>query len=107
MKEITTITPDGVNYIDEEGNPQFIDFESCSQNYVKQMEKGRESSFTEEDRSFWQRGKFVGRRHTWSEPPNIAFYTEPRIYFEFPTRDDVWKVASLIKTAGWRTTDGE
>ena len=107
MKEITHITPDGVHYVDDAGNPQFIDFATCSQNYVMSMAKSRGSSFTDEDRAFWQRGKFVARRHTWSEPPNIVFYTEPPIYFEFPTRDDVWKVASQIKRAGWRTNDGE
>jgi len=107
MKEITNITSDGINYVDEEGNQQFIDFESCSQNYVMRMEKIRGSSFTDEDRAFWQRGKFVGLRVTFRQPPALELYTEPRIYFEFPTSDDVWKVASMIKKVGWKTNDGE
>jgi hypothetical protein len=107
LKEITNISSEGITYLDEEGNSQFFDFETCSQNYVMRMEKIRGSGFTDEDRAFWRKGKFVGVRLTFRQAPAIEFYTEPRIYFEFPTSDDVWKVASRIKEAGWRSSDGE
>lgn len=107
VKEIVNVTSNGVNYLDEEGKQKFIDFETCSQNYVMRMKKSQGSSFTDEDIAFWQRGKFVGVRGTFRQPPAIEFYTEPRIYFEFPTVNDVWKVVSRIKEAGWRTNDGE
>ena len=107
VKEISNITAKGITYIDEDGNSQFIDFETCSQNYVMRMEKIRGSGFTDEDRELWQKMKFVGVRVTFRRPPAVEFYTEPRIYFEFPTSDDVWKVASKIKEVGWKMNDGE
>ncbi len=107
MKEITNVTSDGVHYIDEAGNPQFIDFVTCLQNYIKRLEKSHGSDITDEDRAFWQEAKYVGVRVTFREPPIIEFYTEPRIYFEFPIKDDLYKVASMIKKAGWRTNDGD
>lgn len=85
-KEITSVTAEGINYIDEEGNSQFIDFETCHQNYVTRMGKIRGSKFTDEDKAFWQRAKYVGVRYALSDPPALEFYTEPRIYFEFSTR---------------------
>jgi hypothetical protein len=104
MSEIVTITPKGVHYFDDEGNLQFIDFETCLQNYMMRWER---PDITDETRAFWRERKYVGLRVTFRQPPAIEFYTEPRIYFEFPTADDVWKVASMIKKAGWRTNDGE
>jgi hypothetical protein len=107
MRKITNITSEGVTYTDEEGNEQFIDFKVCLQNYIKTKEKNRGSSVTDEDREFWQKAKYVGVRYTFSEPPNIQFYTDPRIFFEFPIKDDLYDVAYKIKKAGWRTNDGD
>jgi hypothetical protein len=104
MKEITSVTPTGIHYIDEEGNSQFIDFETCLQNYMMRWER---PDITDEDRAFWQEAKYVGVRLSFREPRLIEFYTEPRIYFEFPTKDDFYEVLSMIKKAGWRTNDGE
>lgn len=107
MKEIINVTLEGVNYLDEKGIQQFIDFETCHQNYIIDRKKSLRSHYTDEEKEFWQRGKFVGVRVTFRQPPAIEFYTEPRIYFEFPTIDEVWKIASRIKEVGWRTNDGE
>lgn len=107
MKEITNITPGGVHYIDEDGNPQFIDFETCQQNNILDIKANRGDQWTDNDKVFWQKAKYVGLRVTFRQPPAIEFYTKPRIYFEFSTRVDVWKVVSKIKEVGWRINDGE
>jgi len=108
MKQITNISSKGITYTDEDNNSQFIDFEVCSQNFVKNMENRLGANkFTDQDREFWQKAKYVGLRVTFRQPPAIEFYTTPRIYFEFPTADDVRRVAYMIKKVGWRTNDGE
>jgi hypothetical protein len=104
MKEITNVTSEGLTYIDDEGNPRFIDFETCLQNYMVRWEK---DGITDEAKAFWRKVKNVGIRFSFREPPLIVFYTEPRVYFEFPTKADFYKVLSMIKRAGWRTNDGE
>ena len=107
MKEITNITSDGINYVDEEGNQQFIDFQSCHQNNLMDREKRLGGKYTDEEREFWQRAKYVGVRFALSDPPTIEFYTVSRIRFEFPTKDRLYEVLVGIKKAGWRTNDGE
>lgn len=107
MKEITNITPDGINYVDEEGNQQFIDFESCHQNNLLDIEKRLGAKYTEEEKEFWQRAKYVGVRYALSDPPTVVFYTIPPTEFEFPTRDRLSEVLVGVKKAGWRTRDGE
>ena len=107
MKEITNVTSDGVTYIDEEGNQQFIDFESCHQNNLRAKEQRMGSNYTDEEKEFWQKAKYVGVRFALSDPPAIEFYTVPRIHFEFPTRESLTEVLMGIKKAGWRTNDGE
>lgn len=107
MKEITNITPDGIHYMDEEGNSQFIDFATCHQNYVMSLQKSMRSRFTDERKEFYKTWKSVGVRHPFGIPPTIWFYSEPPVKFEFPTQESCWKVLGGIKKAGWRTTDGD
>lgn len=107
MKEITKITQDGIDYIDDEGNQQFIDFEVCFQNNLKEKEKSTGSRNPEERRKLYQRMKYVGVRYTFGEPPSIVFYTVPPTEFKFPTLDELYEVAYGIKKMGWKTNDGE
>ena len=107
MREITKITPDGVHYIDDEDNSQFIDFATCQQNNIMNLKKSMGSRWTEKDEDFYQRAKYVGVRYALSDPPHLAFYTKQLIMFEFPTRESLGKVLYGVKKAGWRTNDGE
>ncbi len=107
MKEITNIIHKGVHYVDDDGNPQFIDFETCQQNNVLAKKAWRETVWTDDDEVFWQKTKYVGLRVTFREPPAIEFYTKPRTFFEFQTRDDLWEIVSKIKEVGWRINDGD
>lgn len=107
MKEITSITSDGISYSDDEGNLQYIDFKSCHQNFLIDEEKTWGSDYTEDRKEFYQASKYVGIRLTFRVPPAIEFYTVPRTNLEFPTRERLYEVAYKIKKAGWRTRDGE
>jgi spore coat polysaccharide biosynthesis predicted glycosyltransferase SpsG len=107
MNEITNITPDGIAYIDEEGNQQFIDFDSCHRNNLKDIEKSLGSIYADEEKEFWESAKYVGVRYALSDPPAVVFYTIPPIKFEFPTRESLSEVLVKVKKAGWRTNDGE
>jgi hypothetical protein len=106
-KDITSITPQGVTYIDAAGQQQFIDFKTCHKNQMAWMERTSGAEYTDERSEFYQQAKYVGRRYALSDPPALEFYTIPRIMFEFPTRDDLSDVLVQIKKAGWRTNDGD
>ena len=107
MKEITTITPNGIHYIDEEGNPQFLDFETCYQNFLMDMRKRMGVQYMGEHIEFYKTHKSVGFRHAFRKPLLLWFYTVPPTEFEFPTEESFWEIVSWIKKAGYRTTDGE
>jgi hypothetical protein len=107
MKEITNITSEGIYYIDEEGNAQFIDFAICHQNYVMSIQKSMGSRFTEKDKEFYKTWKSVGVRHPFGTPPTIWFYSDPPVKFEFHTQETCLGILGRIKKAGWRTTDGD
>ena len=107
MKEIVEVTLNGINYLDEEGNQKFIDFESCHQNNLMDIKKRLDSQYIDEKKEFWEKAKYVGVRFALSDPPAIEFYTVPRIHFVFSTRVSLYEVLVAIKKAGWRTNDGE
>jgi hypothetical protein len=104
MKKIMTITSKTIHYLDDEGNSQFIEFETCHQNNIRDVEQRMGDVFNKE---FWQKAKYVGRRFAHKDPPSLVFYTIPPIEFEFPTREHFSMVLSGIKKAGWRTNNGE
>lgn len=106
MKEITGISSEGIIYIDENDNEQFIDFAICSKNYVMNWADSVGFEDNEAQEEFSKRHKYVGFRVTFTSPA-IVFYTNPRIRFEFPTVEKFYEVAYAIKKAGWRTNDGD
>ena len=65
------------------------------------------SRFTDDDKTFYEKLKRVGIRLTFRVPPAIEFYTIPRIYFEFSTREELWEIVKRIEQLGWRIGDGE
>lgn len=107
LKEITKITTDGIHYVDEAGNQQFIDFETCYQNNLMEIQKREGSNYTDEEKEFWQEMKYVGVRFALTDPPAVWFYTVPLTKFEFSTIDALSEVLVGVKKAGWRTRDGE
>ena len=64
LKEITNITSEGINYVDEEDNQQFIDFETCYQNNLVDLEKRMGSQIFEKRKELYYEMKYVGVRYT-------------------------------------------
>ncbi|MCQ3930886.1 MAG: hypothetical protein DPW16_10550 [Chloroflexi bacterium] len=89
-KNIREVTSKGVSYIDDDGQEQFIDFETCYQNYLKSFEDHeyieniRQQSKDDAELQKWlERRKAwreVGVRNIlqppWADGPYIEFYTE-------------------------------
>jgi hypothetical protein len=117
---IKHITPEGITYLDDEGNEQFIDFAACYANYVKQKtspeywERIKQlNNFTDAD---WERYvqriksfKEIGNRNVlempWADGPYIEFHTDPPIRFKFDTQEEYRKVISAIRHTDWITFD--
>jgi hypothetical protein len=97
-KQIIAITHDGLSFLDNHGNEQWIDFAECYQNYL------RESLAPPVER--W---KQVGVRNIltppWADGPFIEFHTDPPIRFQFETEEDFYKARKTIEAGGWSTMD--
>jgi lipopolysaccharide biosynthesis glycosyltransferase len=107
MKQIANITPNGISYLDDEGNPQFLNFENCYQNFLMETQKQMGSRYTDKVKEFYKTWKSVGVRHPFDKPPVIVFFTTPPTEFEFPTSEKLGEVEYIIRKFGYRTTDGE
>lgn len=119
-KQIQEITAAGILYRDDAGQVQFINFESCYQNYLRRVtspeyvERIRQlNNFDDEalqksiERS--KAWKEIGTRNVleppWAEGPFIEFHTEPRVRFKFISVEEFRTVNEAIWGAGWQTTD--
>ena len=108
MKEIKSVTEKGIEYVDETGNPGFIDFELCLQQFLAYQEEQLGSRYDDEwkqfDREEW---KTVGVRRAFAKPPFIEFFTTPPTTFEFSDENEFYELLYKMKKAGWRTIDGD
>ncbi|MEO8609527.1 MAG: hypothetical protein ABI690_16670 [Chloroflexota bacterium] len=114
-KNIIEITSEGLTYMDENGERQFIDFAACYQRYADQwsepvyLKKFKEANPTRSDEELeasieWMRKhKEVGGRDF--TVPFIEFYTDPPTKFYFASRDEYDKVVYLVRKAKWRLFD--
>ena len=116
---------DGIVYVDNEGNEQFIDFEVCYQNYLKRRLSPQEiESYKELNNKTdsdvpayidglkkWRRiadrnilGDGIGNGEYGS--PYFEFYTQPRVRIEFENQDKLWEMRhKLEREFRWRTFD--
>jgi hypothetical protein len=114
-KNIIEITSEGLTYVDENGERQFIDFAVCYQRYldkwndpthVKRFKAANSTNSEAELEASLKRiraHKEIGRRDF--SVPYIEFYTEPPTRFYFSNRDEFYKVRYLVTKAGWKTFD--
>lgn len=119
---IQRITAEGLFYLDENDQEQFIDFAAChelwfakalqrleldkSREQNPKMMKVRDMSIDHHIRNkttytYVADGSLLG--FTSSGLPGLRFYTDPPTIFEFETRDDFDRVKSLIEDIGWKT----
>ena len=115
-KQIKDITPEGITYLDDNGNEQFIDFAVCYANFVKEVTSPehweiikKSNNYTDEAWDNYRQGierwKRVGQRDFVAHPPYIEFLSDPIIRFEFETMDEFYQVEGRVRKLGWRTMD--
>jgi hypothetical protein len=117
---IQRVTQQKLEYIDDAGRSQQIDFETCRNNDVERTNtrnKDRRPGHLFIDSP--QTWKYVATRNVMGEPPweldlyknepYIEFYTQPPTRFVFAAseegHDDYCLLRSLIEQVGWLTFD--
>ncbi len=117
--QILEIIPNGIIYIDENGNEGFIDLVECYHNYLKRqlapeyIEKVRHLNHWGDDEKKLERyikqvkeRKEVGKRGLLEDPPFICFYTEPPVCFEFDSFEEAKSIEIQVwEAGGWHTFD--
>jgi len=114
-KNIIEVNDEGILYLDEHGQKQFINFAACYQRYLDKWNdpdhikgfKEINQFFSDEElekalqvmREYREIG---GRDFT---VPYIEFYTDPPTRFTFSNSDEFRKVQYLARKAGWETFD--
>jgi hypothetical protein len=106
MKVIKSITPNGLNYIDEAGIDKFVDFKECNENWI-QYRKRSENLNDEKVESIRRNDKCVGQRDICARPHFIEFFTRPFTRFEFEdaAEETFVQLKNDIISAGWSTFD--
>ncbi|MBZ0289270.1 MAG: hypothetical protein K8I30_16745 [Anaerolineae bacterium] len=113
---IKDITSEGITYLDDDGNEQFIDFAACFANYMQKVtspeycERMKQlNNWSQEDwEAYLQRmrnWKRVGQRDFGAKPPYVEFLTDPVIRFEFETMDEFYQVSGRVRKVRWNTMD--
>lgn len=114
------LTAQGISYLDDEDDEQFIDFQQCYENHladmasdsvwqvVKELNK-KTDVYRDEYIQRLRNAKQIGDRNIltfpWEDGPYIEFYTIPPIRFKFGSVDEWSTILNGIRRAGWRTFD--
>lgn len=114
-KAILELTSEGLAYVDENANRQFIDFEVCNLRYVEQwkdpvrrsrfneINSGRTEQELEAVINRLKASKEIGSRDVTTT--SIAFHTDPPAHFTFSNREEYDRIVYLIRKAGWHLFD--
>ncbi|HEX2621086.1 MAG TPA: hypothetical protein VHL11_13085, partial [Phototrophicaceae bacterium] len=73
-KRIISVTCDGIDYIDEQGNPQYVDFQRCYDAWLVRENSRTDPYYDGQIDPEWRE---VGHRDLLDNPPYIEFYTDP------------------------------
>ena len=90
---IKNVTELGLEYIDENGNPKFIDFKICRQNSVEILNSPE----------FVAVRSIIG--YPYGTAPYIEFFTEPLTKFVFNRKEIFRGLHMQMKETGWLTFD--
>lgn len=124
-QQVKEVRQDGIVYIDDAGDEQFIDFELCYQNYLKQQlsPESIESYKALNNKTDDDVPEHIERTKNWraiadrnvlgddfmsgaNNPPYFEFYTKPRVRIEFKNRERLNLMRALIESKfRWRTSD--
>lgn len=115
-KNIIEITSEGLLYLNEDEEKQFIDFAGCYQRYLDRLnDPDNERRFREGNPAFNDEELDASLKRIKAKKEvgwrdfsllYIEFYTEPPIRFDFSNLDEFHRVKGLVRKAGWRTFDG-
>lgn len=105
---IHQVTSERVEYAFEAGQPEAIDLDECTRNWVQMFEKDRENIVvltTEEEVRFWN-SACVGMRDATADRPWVTFMTEPPLRLEFEDYDALYsELLDSLAAIGKRTFD--
>ena len=109
---IKNVTELGLEYIDENGNPKFIDFKICCQNsgkFFTYPEYVPVRNIIGEPCQDELRCQYVAVRNIIGDPcgtaPYMEFLTEPLTKFVFNRKENFRELRWLIEEKGWLTFD--
>ena len=125
--QISSITKEGIHYIDDAGNAGFIDFHSCYLNYlhprltyewymrIKELNPSMNISLKSYIARFTL-SKTIGSRNSWgyigsydsykgTGKPYLTFYTEPVTMIEFDDKANFWNALATIGRRTWHIWD--
>jgi predicted RNA-binding protein with RPS1 domain len=109
---IKNVTELGLEYIDENGNPKFIDFKICCQNsgnFFTYPEYVPVRNIIGEPGQYELRCQYVAVRNIIGDPcgtaPYMEFLTEPMTKFVFNRKENFRELRWLIEEKGWLTFD--
>ena len=73
MKQIKNVSAKGIEYLNESGNSQFIDFKICYNNWLAKegIKLGESPDDVERARQIEQKWKCVGQRDLYAKPAYI------------------------------------
>jgi hypothetical protein len=105
-KQIRNVTHEGIDYLDEQGNPQWVDFQHCYDNWFHHQSLRTDPDYDERNKEIARTWKCVGQRNICGTPPYIEFFTDPVTRFEFNSPDKGFhELRYRVHKTGWRTSD--
>src|SRR5690349_2932683 len=95
MKQITRVTADIIEYVDDDGEARVIDLAQCAGNWLKHHP------------DFETKWRKVGWRGLCRYPPVVELSTEPPTRFRFASMNEAYAVllGPLRKLGKWHTFD--
>jgi hypothetical protein len=105
---IQRVTGEGLFYLDDAGEEQFIDFAAChEQDLTEYLRHEHSPERIEKRKTVW---RYVAARDIMGHAflrdiPCIQFYTDPPTLFEFEAKDAFNHIRYAIEKVGWRTYD--
>lgn len=105
-KQIKSVNQVAIEYLDEQGETQFINLQSCYENWLGMQQSRIDPYYDERSKQIAEEWKCVGQRDRFANPPYIEFFTTPITRFEFKSPEEGFhELRRKLEKVGWRTSD--